>query len=73
MSKFIAEETFARINLVSTAFEEMREIMGDSDLLEELYFSLGDFAIEEHLRYIDTCYELGVFDEDEEEDEDEDE
>lgn len=55
---------------VYQAFEEMREMLGDTEFLEELYASLGDFAIKEHLEYIDRCHDLGVFDEDEEEDED---
>lgn len=55
-------------------FEKMREMLGDTELSEELYNSVGDFAIEDHLRYIDCCHDLGVFDEDEEEeDEEEDE
>lgn len=67
MSMFIAEGTFARINKVAEAFEEMREIMSDTELLDELYASIGEFAIEEHLRYIDQCHDLGIFDEDEDE------
>lgn len=55
------------------AFVEMREMLGDTELLEALYDALTIDEVIENLEYIDRCYDLGVFDEEEDEEEDEDE
>lgn len=49
-------------------FEEMRELMGDTNLLIALADSLGTDKLLPELEYIDRVNDLGIFEEDEEED-----
>lgn len=49
-------------------FEDMREVMGDTDLLIALADSLGTDKLLSELLYIDRVNDLGIFEEDEEED-----
>ena len=49
-------------------FEEMREVMGDTDLLIALADSLGTDKLLSNLLYIDRVNDLGIFEEGEEED-----
>ena len=49
-------------------FEDMREVMGDADLLIALAVSLGTYKLLSELLYIDRMNDLGIFGEDEQED-----
>lgn len=49
-------------------FENMREVMGDTNLLIALADSLGTDKLLSELLYIDRMNDLGIFEEDEEED-----
>lgn len=40
--------------------DEMVEIMGADQMLEALAKSLSSDVLEDHLRYIDRCYETNV-------------
>ena len=46
-------------------FEEMRELMGDTNLLIALADSLGTDKLLSELEYIDRVNDCGVFEEDE--------
>ena len=45
-------------------FEDMREVMGDTDLLIALADSLGTDKLYGELLYIDRVNDLGIFEED---------
>ena len=45
-------------------FEDMREVMGDTDLLIALAYSLGTDRLYGELLYIDRVNDLGIFEED---------
>lgn len=47
-------------------FEDMREVMGDADLLIALADSLGTDKLYGELLYIDRVNDLGIFEEEEE-------
>lgn len=45
-------------------FEDMREVMGDTDLLIAIADSLGTDKLYSELFYIDRVNDLGIFEED---------
>ena len=44
-----------------TKFEQMKEMIGVESLLDNLAQSLGTDVLEDHLRFIDRCFECNVF------------
>lgn len=63
VSKVVKKELNERYdsNEIWNIFEEMKEIMGAENLLDELARALSTDELEENLRWIDKNQDLGIF------------
>ena len=48
-------------NEIWDIFEDMKEIMGAENLLDELARALSTDELEENLRWVDKIHDLGIF------------
>ena len=63
VSKAVKKELNERYeaNEIWNIFEEMKEIMGAENLLDELARALSTDELEENLRWVDKNHDLGIF------------
>ena len=63
VSKVVKKELNERYdsNEIWNIFEEMKEIMGAENLLDELARALSTDELEENLRWVDKNQDLGIF------------